>query len=153
MEVVAFEAIMQLFLLGVLVPASHVEERERAREVSRFLEPSEGALDELVGEMEAPEDASAEAPEEAPAAAPRVVVVEMPEAAPMAAAVDAPEEQLPVAADQDEEPRLVEPEPLMPIPVILSFQRPAARRRKDSMDRARAAEVFHWSSGHSRNGR
>jgi CheY-like chemotaxis protein len=151
MEVVAFEAIMQLFMLGVLVPASHVEERERAREVSSFLEPSEGALDELVGEMEAPEDAPEGVPEEAPATAPRVVVVELPEAAPMAAVVDAPEEQFPVAADQDEEPRI--PEPLMPIPVILSFQKPAARRRKDSMDRSRAAEVFHWSSGHSRNGR
>jgi CheY-like chemotaxis protein len=145
MEVVAFEAIMQLFLLGVLVPVSHVEERERVREVLHFLEPSEAVQDELVGEMEAPE--------EAPAVAPRVVVVEMPEAAPMAAAEDAPVEQFPMAADQDEEPRIPEPEPLMPIPVILSFQKPAARRRKDSMARARVAEVFHWSSGHSRNSR
>lgn len=129
MEVVAFEAIMQLFLLGVLVPASHVEERERVREAPRFLEPSENVADPLVGEMEAPEDVL------------------------MAAAEDAPVEQLPLAAEQDEEPPASEPAPLLPIPIILSVQKPAARRRKDSMARVRPAEVFHLSSGQSRSGR
>lgn len=40
-EVVAFQAIMQLFMLGVLVPASHVEERERVREAPRLFEPQQ----------------------------------------------------------------------------------------------------------------
>jgi CheY-like chemotaxis protein len=132
MEVVAFGAVMQLFMQGVLVPVSHVEERERVREAPRFLEPSDAALDELVGEMEAPEDAPVEAPG--------------------VAAVEVPEEQLPVAADQDEEPRIPEPEPLLPLPVILSFQKPAARRRKDSGARAHP-EVFNLSPSHSRSGR
>lgn len=116
MEVVAFEAIMQLFVMGVLVPASYVEERERVREVPRFLELSQ-----------AEEEAS------------------------MGAPVDAPVEQVPMAADQDEEPRIPEPEPLMPIPIILSVQKPSARRRKDAKARARQAEVVHLSSGNSRS--
>ena len=124
-EVVAFEAIVQLFVMGVLMPASHVEERELVlREMPSFLEhpPVEellGEADPLVGGMEAPEDA--------------------------------PMEQLPMAADQDEEPRIAEPEPLMPIPIILSVQKPAGRRRKDSLARARPAEVFQLSSGSSRS--
>ncbi|MDY7229714.1 response regulator [Hyalangium rubrum] len=35
-EVVAFEAITRLFVLGVLVPASHVEERERVQDPQRL---------------------------------------------------------------------------------------------------------------------
>ncbi len=146
MEVVAFEAVMQLFVMGVLVPASHVEERERAREVPSFLEPSQDEAgwrareaeafdgDELVGEEPAAEEPAAEEPMAA-------------EAAP----VDVPVEQVPLAADQDEDPRTPEPVPLMPIPIILSVQKPAARRRKDSMARVRPAEVFHLSSGSSRS--
>ena len=38
-EVVAFEAMMHLFVLGVLVPASRVEERERSLDAPRFFEP------------------------------------------------------------------------------------------------------------------
>ncbi len=127
MEVVAFEAIMQLFLMGVLMPASHVEERERAREAPSFFETWEPQADELVGAEDDQQVGEMEAP------------------------LDAPEEQLPLAADQDEEPRASEPVPLMPIPIILSVQKPAARRRKDSMARIRPAEVFHLSSGSSRS--
>lgn len=38
-EAVAYEALIRLYMLGVLVPACHVEERERARSVPRFFEP------------------------------------------------------------------------------------------------------------------
>jgi CheY-like chemotaxis protein len=136
MEVVAFEAIMQLFVMGVLVPASHVEARERVlREMPSFLEspqPEERWGEELVGEeLESEEAAPVEAPMDAP--------------------VDDPMEQVPMAADQDEEPRTSEPVPLMPIPIILSVQKPAARRRKDSLARVRPAEVIHLSSGSSRS--
>jgi CheY-like chemotaxis protein len=132
MEVVAFEAIMQLFVMGVLVPASHVEERERAREVPSFLEPSQDAASWRAREAEAFDG--------------DVLVGEEPAAEEPMAAEAAPVE----AADQDEDPRTPEPVPLMPIPIILSVQKPAARRRKDSMARARPAEVLHLSSGSSR---
>jgi CheY-like chemotaxis protein len=143
-EVVAFEAIMQLFVMGVLVPASHVEERERVQgELPGFLEhpPAEALMgegDQLVGEMEAPADALMDASEDTL------------EDASEDASEDAPGEQLPMAADQDEELRIPELDPLLPIPIILSVQKPAARRRKDSTARGRPAEVFHLSSGNSR---
>ena len=38
-EVVAFETVMHLFVLGVLVPACHVEVRERGHDAPRFFEP------------------------------------------------------------------------------------------------------------------
>lgn len=38
-EPVAYEAVIRLYMLGVLVPACLVEERERARGVPRFFEP------------------------------------------------------------------------------------------------------------------
>lgn len=38
-EVVAFETVMHLFVLGVLLPACHVEVRERGLDTPRFFEP------------------------------------------------------------------------------------------------------------------
>ncbi len=63
-EVVAFEAITRLFVLGVLAPVSHVEELERLREAPRFFEP---AHPEARAEAEAPEAPAIEAAEQDPA--------------------------------------------------------------------------------------
>ncbi|XXF80371.1 response regulator [Myxococcaceae bacterium GXIMD 01537] len=48
-EALAFEAIIRLYMLGVLVPACLVEERERARDVPRFFEPALAAVPRAPG--------------------------------------------------------------------------------------------------------
>jgi CheY-like chemotaxis protein len=169
-EVVAFEAVMQLFVLGVLMPASRAEERERALDAPRFFEPLEVEAARVAREADArdAEERAAEALEErvllakepqaeaAPAPAPAPTVEEAP-------AVEAPRAPVPAqeaVAAESREPEIsidvdgaasAEPSiPLVPIPVILSFPKSAARRRDEGKARARPVEVFSFASGETR---
>lgn len=156
-EVVAFEAAMHLFVLGVLVPASRVEERERSLDAPRFFEPAEAEAARLMREVDAHEaeeraaealeervhEAMESAVQEAPAAAEAAPAVE---AAPVVEAAPAPvQAEAPVAAESSEPGP-----PSKRAPVILHFSKPAARRREEGKARARPPEAFSIASGENR---
>jgi DNA-binding response OmpR family regulator len=179
-EVVAFETTMHLFVLGVLVPACHVEERERVPDAPRFFEPHLEAarvaleVDASDAEERAAEEHEARVhPAEAPAGELKEIearleeVVEFdalqaasqPEASQEAQAVDSAasepqaeeEPELDVEIDLAEEASAEEPVSRPPVPVILNFVKPAVRRRDEkAAARARPVEVFQLASGESR---
>ncbi|WP_224246368.1 response regulator [Hyalangium gracile] len=144
-EVVAFETVMHLFVLGVLVPACHMEARERLLDAPRFFEPEAEAA-RVARETEA-RDAEERAAEEHEA---RVLPPEEPQVeAPPPADVPAQEASSVSESPASVEPELdveivVEPEPsaeqvaaLTPIPVILSFTKPKGHRREEKTARVR----------------
>ncbi|MFL5349569.1 MAG: response regulator [Hyalangium sp.] len=167
-EVIAFETTMHLFVLGVLVPASHVEERERVQEAPRFLEPQAEAArvareaqareaeEREAAEHEArlEEALEAEAPPAQPQPEPQPVSQEpgQEDALALAAALEqaSKEPELDLDIDVVEPPAAEEPVTRPPAPIILTFPKPAARRREEKAARARPVEVFQLASGETR---
>jgi len=154
-EVVAFEAVMQLFVLGVLMPASRVEERERALDAPRFFEPLEAEAARVAREAEAceAEERAAEALEERvlQAGEQEAEVAQPDQAEAHAQEAQAAESHEPeISIDVAEGASTEEGAALVPIPVILNFPKPAARRRDEGKARARQAEVFFLASGETR---
>ncbi len=174
-EVVALETTMHLFVLGVLVPACHVEERERVREAPRFFEPpaeaarvareadardaEERAAEEHEARVHLAEAAEAEIDIEV--CLEDVVVAEAPQPAPQPqaseaaqAAASAPqassEPELELDIDVVEEDSVEAPVSRPPVPIILAFPKSAARRREERAARARPGEVFQLASGETR---
>lgn len=148
-EVVAFEAAMHLFVLGVLVPASRVEERERSLDAPRFFEPVEIEAARVAREVDAheSEERAAEAFEArvheaaereealtAPAVEATPVADETPAVEPEPAAVQAQEAV-------DESAAAEASKPAESVPVILHFPKPAARRREEGKSRSLQAEA------------
>ncbi|MBN1203806.1 MAG: response regulator transcription factor [Myxococcaceae bacterium] len=136
-EVVAFEAITQLFVMGVLAPACHAEEQERVLDAPRFFEPMEAEAARVAREADAQdaEERAADALEAGP---------EGHEEA-QASGTSQPEES--VEIDLDEEVPAEAPAAQGPAPIILSFPQVAARRRGEGVLRAQPAEVFQLASG------
>ncbi|WP_224368256.1 response regulator [Hyalangium versicolor] len=114
-EVVALETVMHLFVLGVLGPACHVEERERVQTAPRFFEPETEALrvaraqeahdaeqraaDEHEARLNPVEETAAQAPEEEPTEL-EVSLADAAEAqAPVEAEAPKAEAQAPVEAE------------------------------------------------------
>lgn len=116
-EVVAFEAVTQLFVLGVLVPACHVEERERGQDAPRFFEPREEEAARVAREEE-----TRDAQERAAEAHDERVHSEGERAD------EAPQAGTDEIAPQEDFPK-------------------APRRREEGGARELAADVFHLSSG------
>ena len=113
-EVVAFETMMHLFVLGVLAPASHGEEQpKQLRAAPRLFEPQH---DEAAHEVEAHEAEERELLEDEPDLLPTEMESRLLEAL--------------EAASPELEPKGA---PLLPFP------KPAARRREDKGARARPA--------------
>jgi CheY-like chemotaxis protein len=141
-EVVAFEAITRLFVLGVLVPAVHLEERERLQDASRYIQEAEAWRAAMLAEEREAEEHAAEAHE----AQVHVAEAAQPEQ-PRAEQVQAQEPQVvqPQAAQvQAQEPRAQEPAAIS-VPPPVAFPKPVVRRWERS--KARAAGVFHLASG------
>lgn len=173
-EVVAFEAMMHLFVLGVLVPASRVEERERSLDAPRFFEPVEAEAARVTREVEAHEAEERAAdelearlheaaePEAVEAAeAPAVEAAQAVEAAPVAEEAPAPvqaqeaaesaesaEPEFPI--DVDESAAAEQGKPAKRAPVILHFSKPAARRRDEGKARTRQPDALPMASGETR---
>jgi CheY-like chemotaxis protein len=144
-EVVAFEAITRLFALGVLVPACHVEERERLQDASRYLEEAEAWRVALVAEEREAEEHAAQAHEaQVQATEARVQAAEAPRAEESQAAQSEPAPQVPEPAVVAE--KQAEEVPLWPLASVLSFPKPVVRRWEER-SKARKAGVFHLASG------
>jgi CheY-like chemotaxis protein len=155
MEVVAYEAITQLFVLGVLVPACHLEERERVLEAPSFFEPMQAEATRLARETEARE---AEEHEARRHEAQEQAALER-EAQEQAALEreaerregEQPPAEAPSASLEPASAPGLEEAPRPPAPIILNFPTPG-RRREERVVRAHPAEVFHLAVGAESSG-
>jgi DNA-binding response OmpR family regulator len=163
-EVMAYEAITQLFVLGVLAPACHMEERERVLDAPRFFEPMEAEASRvaLVAEAQDAEERAAEAHEarqqeaqerEAQEHQARLRAeaspAEVSEASLESASVPASEE--PGEKSPRDEAPAEEASPRPPLSVVLPFPTPTWRR-EDTAARAQPAQVFHLAAGAESSG-
>jgi len=140
-EVVAFETITRLFALGVLVPACHVEERERLQDASRYLAEAEAWRVAMVAEEREAEESAAEA-HEAQAQAVEAPRAEAPQAQ---AAPSEPAPQVPVEAPV-EAPIEVLVEASLVAPV-LTFPKPTPVPRKQERPKVRLPAILSSGGG------